>query len=162
MTGSTPEGQSVTITREFDAPIELVYEAWTNPEHVVKWMKCDRSAILHVEDWNPKPGARFFTKMTLPGVFEVSGYGSFLEVDPPNLLSYTSDADPNLGVPEMTVRVEFTARADRTIVTLTHSGIPNDQICDVINGGWTASFSQLEVELAGQFRNSATPGDSAS
>lgn len=39
----------------------------------------------------------------------------------------------------------------RTELTLTHSGIPNDMICDVIRGGWTASMKQLEP-VVGELR----------
>lgn len=133
----------VTLTRVFDAPIDLVYRAWTDAEHVTKWMKCDVEATLEVENWVPEVGAEFKTHMAQPGVFETWGTGRFTEVDPPNLLEYVSDPDPKLGVGEMRVRVELEDFGGRTQVTLTHFGMP-DEICGIIEGGWTASLAQLE------------------
>lgn len=36
-TATTPTDREIVVTREFDAPRELVWEAWTNPAHVVRW-----------------------------------------------------------------------------------------------------------------------------
>ena len=140
------------MVRRFDAPIELVFRAWTEAEHVVKWMKCDVTATLEVENWVAEPGVEFQTHMAQPGVFEATSRGRFTIVEAPRLLEYVIYADPKLGVPEMTVRVEL-AEADEeegggTIVTLTQSGIPSDFIFGVINAGWTASLSQLDTILA--------------
>ena len=136
--------QSVTLQRVFEAPIELVYEAWTQARHVEQWMKCDVAATLEVENWRPEVGTAFQTHMVLPGVFDTRGSGRFLEVEPPTLLVYALDGDPELQVPDMTVRVEFRDLGGQTELTLTHSGIPNDFLCGVINGGWTASLTQLQ------------------
>ena len=38
MTLTTPSDTEVTMTRVFDAPRELVWEAWTNPKHVPNWL----------------------------------------------------------------------------------------------------------------------------
>lgn len=141
-------GRSVTLTRVFDAPIDLVYGAWTEAEHVVKWMKCDESASLEVDNWVPAVGTEFRTHMAQPGVFEATSTGRFTAVDPPRLLEYAFDADPSLGVPEMRVRVELRDLGGRTELTLTQSGIPNDMIFGVITGGWTASMRQLAAILA--------------
>ncbi len=143
------EVRSVQITRVFDAPIELVYRAWTEAQHVQRWMKCDAEAVLELENWEPRVGAEFKTRMVKPGVFEVDGTGRFLEVDPPRLLVYRSDADPKLGTPELTVRVELVEVEGGTQLTLTHSGIPNDFLHGIIEGGWTTSLEFLrEVVVA--------------
>ena len=139
------EHRTVTLTREFDAPIDLVYRAWAEPEHVTRWMKCDVQAALEVENWVPAAGTEFRTHMSQPGVFETRGTGRFTHVDPPNLLAWVTDADPKLGVPEMSVRVELKDLGGKTELTLTQSGIPNDMICGVIKGGWTASMTQLQT-----------------
>ena len=149
MTEHDPKLHSVTLKRAFDAPIGLVYDAWTQPRHVEQWMKCDVKATLRVENWIPEVGTTFRTHMVLAGVFDASGSGRFLEVDPPNLLVYTTDEDPSLGVPEMTVRVEFRDVGGRTELTLTHSGIPTDELCSIINGGWTSSLAQLKGVVSG-------------
>lgn len=140
-----PETHSVTLRRVFDAPIELVWAAWTRAEHLSRWMKCDREATYEVLSWTPEVGGRIETRMIMPGQFEVTSTGRFTEVDPPRLLAYTIDADPALEAPEMRVRVQLAEVVDegrKTQVTLTQSGIPTD-LRGIIDGGWTHSLSQL-------------------
>lgn len=152
MSESRAESQTVTLTPVFDAPITLVYSAWAEAEHVTKWMKCDVQAHLEVENWVPAVGAQFRTHMWQTDVFEAWSIGRFTEVNPPRVLAYVIDADPKLGVPEMRVRVELKDLSDnRTEVTLTQSGIPNDMIFGVIHAGWTASLAQLETVVHALF-----------
>ena len=132
------------MKRVFDAPPELVWNAWTQAEHVTKWMKCNAEATLELFEWEPAVGARFRTRMFQPGVFEAETSGVFLEVDPPRVLAYRSDADPKLGVGELTVRLELKAVEGGTELTLTHTGIPGDMIQGVIEAGWTASLGFLQ------------------
>ncbi len=77
------------------------------------------------------------------GVFEVWTTGRFTEVDPPSVLEYVSDPDPKLQMPEMRIRVELREQGGQTQLTLTHTGMPTDDICGVIEGGWTNSLSML-------------------
>lgn len=150
------ESRTVTIRRTFDAPIALVYRAWAEAEHVVRWMKCGADVTLEVENWEPSVGREFRTRMTQPGVFTSTSVGRFLEVDPPRVLAYETDADPNLGVPKMTVRVTLCEVDGQTEVTLEHTGIPNENIFGVIRGGWSTSLSQLD-ELLPELVGTSTP-----
>ena len=138
------ESRTVKLTRLFDAPIELVYRAWTEAEHVCKWMKCEPTVTCEVDNWIPAVGTRFETHMFKEGTFDVRGHGEFTEVDPPNVLAYRTDADPSIGAPEMSVRVVLAEKDGKTELTLTHSGIPNDMMCGVIEGGWTNSLGMLQ------------------
>ena len=45
--------RSVRLTRVFDAPIELVFRAWTEAEHVTRWMKCGQDVELTVAASHP-------------------------------------------------------------------------------------------------------------
>jgi uncharacterized protein YndB with AHSA1/START domain len=80
----------------------------------------------------------------------VRGKGRFLEVDPPHLLAYAVDADPAMHMPETTIRVEFAAVDGGTAVTLTHRGLPGDEMCGIVKGGWTGGMQLLEQLLAQQ------------
>ncbi|MEM8608581.1 MAG: SRPBCC domain-containing protein [Myxococcota bacterium] len=135
---------SVTLTREYDAPIELVYAAWTDAAHVSQWMKCDDAAVLECTKWEPKVGATYETTMEMPGMWKVRNTGRFTEVDPPRLLVYVSDPTAEPQMPEMEVRVELEAiDGGRTRLTLTHSGMPSEDLCGTIEGGWTHSLEAL-------------------
>ena len=141
---SNDSTRSVQLKRVFDAPPELVWRAWTDPKHVANWMKCNAQATLELHEWEPAVGARFRTRMFQPGVFEAETVGVFLEVDPPHVLAYRSDADPKLGVGELTVRIELRAVGEGTELTLTHTGIPGEMIRGVIEAGWSTSLGFLQ------------------
>lgn len=143
------EPLSVTITRTFDAPIELVYEAWTDPKQVVRWMKCEPGVELIYDQWTPAVGQAFSSTMRKPGEWEVSGTGRFVEVDPPRVLAYVQDPHAGMNLPEMTIRVVFKESNGGTELTLTHSGLPSDEMGGIVQGGWTGSMAQLKDHLAG-------------
>ena len=139
----SPRPLTARLTRVFNAPIDVVYRAWTDAEQLVQWMKCEPSVEVSYENWHPEVGRKFATSMKKPGEWETHGTGRFLEVDPPHVLAYCSDANPELGVPEMTVRIELKEVDGGTELTLTHSGLPSDEMKGIVQGGWTQSLSML-------------------
>jgi uncharacterized protein YndB with AHSA1/START domain len=48
-TVTLPTDEQILITREFDAPRELVYRAWTTPELVERWWHAKRGEVTLVE-----------------------------------------------------------------------------------------------------------------
>jgi uncharacterized protein YndB with AHSA1/START domain len=46
------------MTREFDAPRELVFRAWTDPELLVQWLG-PRKYKMTLERWEPRDGGRW-------------------------------------------------------------------------------------------------------
>ena len=80
---SQPQPLTATLKRVFAAPIEVVYRAWTDPEQVVQWMKCEPDVELSYEGWVPEVGARFSSTMRKPGAWEATSTGRILEADPP-------------------------------------------------------------------------------
>lgn len=148
------ETRTVQITRHFDAPIELVYEAWTQREHISNWMKCNSEATMDVHSWEATPGATFSYRMAKEGEFEVNATGRVLEAEAPRVFCYCIDAAPELGAPELTIRVELAEIDGGTELTLTHSGLPNEQFCGIVEGGWGVSLELLKdvlVTLVGAY-----------
>ena len=48
-TVTLPTDEQILITREFDAPRELVYKAWTTPELVKRWWHANRGEVTVAE-----------------------------------------------------------------------------------------------------------------
>lgn len=144
------EPQSVTLSRIFKAPIDLVWRAFTDGQEVDRWMKCEPGVEVIHDPWQPAVGAEFAAVMRKPGEWEVTTKGRFLEVDPPRRLAYESEPDPKLNMPSMAVLVHLEEVAGGTKVTLTQSGIPGDDMCRMIEGGWSGGFAQLEERLVQQ------------
>lgn len=143
------ESLSVTISRTFRAPIDAVYRAWTDPRQVIRWMKCEPDVELELEGWEPRVGATFASVMRKPGQWEVAGTGRILEVDAPRVFAYAQDANPDMHMPAMEIRVVFEEVDGGTRLTLTHRGLPSDEMCGIVQGGWTGSLHQLEQLLGG-------------
>ena len=86
---TTPSDREITLTRLFDAPVELVFEAMTKPEHVRKWWGIldDRYSVTQCEI-DLRPGGKWrFVGGTPRG--EVCFYGEYREIDAPGRLVYT-------------------------------------------------------------------------
>ena len=39
-----PKNRTLTIKKTFDAPVKLVWEAWTHPDHIVQWWAISKSS----------------------------------------------------------------------------------------------------------------------
>jgi uncharacterized protein YndB with AHSA1/START domain len=67
----------LALERTLDAPVELVWQAWTTPEHIKRWWAPRPYQTIEL-----KPGGKFFTRMTGPDGFDFSGTACILEVVP--------------------------------------------------------------------------------
>ncbi|HUW03312.1 MAG TPA: SRPBCC domain-containing protein, partial [Acidimicrobiales bacterium] len=136
------DDNAVVIERSFEAPTELVWKMWTDPEHFKAWYGPD-GASIPVADMDLRVGGSRLVcmEMTTPnGPMQMWFTGEYLEVDPTDRLVYTesmSDEDGNvnsaadMGMPEgfpMTteVIVELEAVGAGTKMVMTHAGVPAD------------------------------------
>ena len=76
-----PEDDQILITREFDAPKHLVYEAFTTPEHVKRWWAGKRGDVKSA-DIDLKVGGKWRYVMDAQGGFEVAFHGEYREIVP--------------------------------------------------------------------------------
>ncbi len=145
------EGNEITLIlkREFNAPIEMVFDAWSRPEQMAEWMGPEgMSAPDTVAD--VKVGGRY----TIPMVGDPAGVhtvtGEYLEISRPSKLAFTwawiqDDGNPgNI----MTVVVELEDANGRTAMTLSHSNFSDDDAKIKHNQGWSSSFDCLEEFLS--------------
>jgi uncharacterized protein YndB with AHSA1/START domain len=71
------------ITRTFEAPIDLVFEAWSKEEHLLEWFG-PRSFPVRSWKHDFRPGGSFEFVMVGPGGIEAPGAGEYLEIEAPN------------------------------------------------------------------------------
>jgi uncharacterized protein YndB with AHSA1/START domain len=80
-TVTLPTDEQILITREFDAPKHLVYEAYTTPELVKRWWHANRGEMTTCEiDLRVGGGWRYV--MVAEGGFEVAFHGEYREIVP--------------------------------------------------------------------------------
>ena len=77
------------LERLLDAPRDLVWMAWTDPEHIKTWWALRPYQTPQVEI-ELKPGGKFFTRMTGPDGFDFSGDACILEVTPGERIIWSS------------------------------------------------------------------------
>jgi uncharacterized protein YndB with AHSA1/START domain len=83
-----PSLPTVRITREFDAPPEKVFRAWTDPDLVARWLG-PRSITTRIENWDARTGGSYRYVSERDGEDIASFYGSFHEVRPNERLVQT-------------------------------------------------------------------------
>jgi uncharacterized protein YndB with AHSA1/START domain len=152
-------GRQVVITRTFDAPRELVWKAWTEPERFMRWWgpKIFTSPRCEID---LRVGGRFLWCMRWPDGRENYTTGVYVEIVPLERLVYTTsfaDAEGNAVPPsyyemgddiafEMRVTVIFEEQNGKTAMTLTHAGLPGE-LGDSARQGWIESLDKLAASL---------------
>jgi uncharacterized protein YndB with AHSA1/START domain len=150
----------LVIARVFDAPRELVFKAWTEPERMMRWWGPEHfSAPVCKVDF--RVGGRILVCMRSPEGQDYWSTGVYREiVEPERLVMTDSFADPDGNVVpasyygmtgdvplEMLVTVTFEDLGGRTRMTLRHRGMPASMSTDA-SAGWSTSFDKLARLLA--------------
>jgi uncharacterized protein YndB with AHSA1/START domain len=80
-TVTLPTDEQILITREFDAPKELVYKAFTTPELVKRWWSANRGEVT-IAEIDLRVGGTWRYAMVADGGFEVAFHGEYREIVP--------------------------------------------------------------------------------
>jgi uncharacterized protein YndB with AHSA1/START domain len=146
----------ITITRELDAPRELVWDLWTDPNQYMCW-------------WGPKdftsPYARFDLHMGGKDLSCMRGQdgkeywdaGTYEEINEPSRIVYTDTfADQNGNVVpasyyglgpdkplELAVEVTLENIGGKTRLIVEQCGLPKGEMVDQAREGWNQSFDKL-------------------
>jgi uncharacterized protein YndB with AHSA1/START domain len=83
-----PADDQILITREFDAPRELVFKAWTTPELVARWWAGERGKVTSI-DIDLRVGGTWRYVMEATAGFEVAFHGEYHEIVPSERLVNT-------------------------------------------------------------------------
>jgi uncharacterized protein YndB with AHSA1/START domain len=88
-TFTTPSDREILGTRVVDAPRELVWEAWTNPEHVPQWLLGPEGWTVPVCEIDLRPGGAWHFVWRRSDGTEMEMHGEYREVEPPERLVHT-------------------------------------------------------------------------
>lgn len=160
MTDNRLSQDAVIIERTFDAPVDLVWQMWTDPEHFKAWYGPDGAAVPVAEMDVRVGGTRLVClEMRTPnGPRQMWFTGEYRDVVENKRLVYTeaiADKDgnvaslSNVGMPEgesMTteVRIELEDVGGRTKMVLTHAGVPAGSPGEA---GWVMALDKLVARL---------------
>src|SRR5262245_47165811 len=94
-----PAGKEIVITREFDAPRELVWKAWTEPARIAQWWG-PRGFTTTVTAMDLRVGGRWRYVMHGPDGAQYPVCGVFREVVPPERIVTTDEFDEGWQPPQ--------------------------------------------------------------
>jgi uncharacterized protein YndB with AHSA1/START domain len=136
--------RSLVLTRVFDAPRRLVFEAWTKAEHLAKW-SAPRGFTLIEQRADCRPGGAWDCVMVMPDGTRLPLGGVYREIVQDELLVFTHTWKDEHGVPEheTLVTVRFADENGKTRVTLEQGVFKSAESRDGHNGGWSECFDRL-------------------
>ena len=141
----------LVITRMFDAPRELVWKAFTDPDQLARWFgpvgwSVPRESVSM--DVRVGGGQRFTMVSDADPAMVSPIDGRYTEVVEPELLVGQQDwDDPDLGRVTMTLRVELHDDGGKTRLVL-RQGPYSPAVESDAREGWTSSFTKLDALLA--------------
>jgi len=157
----TQDKPDIVITRDFAAPRELVWRAWTDPTYLMRWWgpKHFTAPACHIDF---RVGGRYHFCMRSPDGQDFWSTGEYREITPPERLVFTdsfADAQGNVVPPayygmgddfpeELVVTVTLEALDGKTRMTMRHKNIPAGEHREGALQGWNESFDKLAESLA--------------
>jgi uncharacterized protein YndB with AHSA1/START domain len=154
MSDSTLTSDAVVIERIFEAPVALIWQMWTRPEHFKKWYG-PKGFTVPVAEMELRVGGKRLVCMASPdGSMRMWTTGEFTEIVPNERLVYTespADEEGNvaspaaMGMPEgypatTVVTVSLEDLGGRTKMVMRHAGVPAESGA---GSGWEQALDKL-------------------
>jgi uncharacterized protein YndB with AHSA1/START domain len=147
-TFTTPSDREIVITRSFDAPRELVFAAFTQPEHLPNWMGPAAFTMVTCEIDLRVGGAYRWAWSGSDGSVMAMG-GTYLEVSPPERIVAVESFDDFPGETRNTIVFsEQDGRTTATVTVLYDSPEARDAtLASGMKDGMTEGYERLEELL---------------
>jgi uncharacterized protein YndB with AHSA1/START domain len=145
---TTPSDTAITMTRLFDAPRHLVFEAMTKPEHIRRWWGIlDDGYSVPVCEMDARPGGKWRFVGAGPKGQSPDFYGEVREIVPPERIVYTEIFAPFPDV-ESLVTALLTVEGGQTRLTV-NCEYPSKQVRDMVvstgmERGAATSYDRLD------------------
>ncbi len=148
-TDAHPIGETLKLVREFDAPRDLIWLAWTKAEMLIAWLGPVEFPAVHAEQDLRVGGAwRACLKSPETGALLWQG-GVYSEIDPPARLVFTFkwEGDNHEDGPPVDTLVSIALAelpGGRTRMEFTQQGLKSEQSLAGHLHGWTSSFDRFD------------------
>jgi uncharacterized protein YndB with AHSA1/START domain len=140
-------GRELVVTRTFNGPARIVFEAWTTPELLKRWWapKSTGMTLLSCEA-DVRAGGSYRFEFGHEGSKPMAFFGRYIEVTPYSRLVWTNDESDDGAVTTVT----FEEKGGRTLLVL-HELYPSKEALDAavagMEGGMPETFEQLDELL---------------
>ena len=142
--------RELVITRILDAPRDVVFRAWTEPDRVARWWG-PQGFVTTYCDMDIRPGGAFRVCMRSPEGAEHWKQGIYREIVVPERLAFTFAWEDAEGKPghQTLVTVTLADRGGRTELTLHQAVFETVAARDDHRRGWTSTLQRFAEYLAG-------------
>jgi uncharacterized protein YndB with AHSA1/START domain len=142
-------GPVLQIRRRLRAGAEQIFDLWTKPDLMVRWMSPFPGAVDCKASCDLRPGGAFSLVMSSKeSIREVSG--TYLQVDRPRKLVFTW-AGPLTNNVKTLVTIELNPQGDETDLVLTHERLPTTRIVEGHTIGWGNILGHLADAVSKDF-----------
>lgn len=141
-----PAPPELTIERVFNAPRELVWQAWVDPKRMIQWMGPRDHSAMHLEG-EVKVGGKWRSCLRTPNQESLWQGGEYREIVEPERLVFTFYWESDDGRPENVMLITLTFAElgpKKTKMTMHQAGFRNIEQRDGHSCGWTSTFDRLE------------------
>ena len=141
--------RTLVLTRMLNAPRELVFQAWTDPGHLVRWWGPNDFTLPHCEQ-DFRVGGKYRFCMRAPDGSDHWVRGEYTHIDAPSRLVFTwlrEDSDGDIWC-DTVVEIILEQRGTSTLLTLNQTTFATVAHCKEHNTGWSECLDRLEQYMA--------------
>ena len=148
---STLTARELHFTRTFDAPRELVWACWTDPEHLAAWWGPEHFTTPRDSvEIELRAGGIYKATMVGPDGTEYPSTGYIEEVTPQDRLVLREDDTDHPMIESQRTAVSFTDLGDgRTELVIDVEMVCADELLPLAESGWNSTLDKLAAVLAG-------------
>jgi uncharacterized protein YndB with AHSA1/START domain len=153
LTLSLPSDREILMTRVFEAPRDLVFQAYTRPEHIPHWWG-PRGSTTVVDRMDVRPGGEWRFVQRGPDGGEYAFHGEYREVTPPGRLVFTFEFEGMPGHVALEI-LEFIEQDGKTTLTDTMRFDTNEERDGMLQSGMEQGAAESCDRLAELLRRLA-------
>ena len=141
--------REVVVTRTFNAPARIIFDAWTKPELMMKWWTPASFGITFIScEMDVRTGGTYKFVMGHPAFDQpMAFHGRYLEVDPPKRIVWTNEEGQDGSVTTVT----FEEKDGKTHLVLSDVYPSKEALDEAMEqgsiGGYPEQFNQLDILL---------------
>jgi uncharacterized protein YndB with AHSA1/START domain len=140
----------IVIERELDAPRDLVWKVWTDPDEVTKWWGPEHfTTPRETIEFDLRPGGVCRITMIGPDGASYPSHGHFGIVEAPERLSFGEEVTDHPMIESGETTVEFIDLGEnRTKVVVTSRMVCAEELVEMAQAGWGSQLDKLAALLA--------------
>lgn len=139
------KSNKVVIERVFNAPVEMVWSIWTEPEFIKLWFGSDPNGTVLSADVDLSVGGKYTIAFQDSNGSMHTAFGEYVEIVEFSKLHYTWEWKSEPGhVSE--VIVEFIPQAEKTLSILTHDNLNPDSVHGYYDG-WNGAMDKIVSKI---------------